>query len=359
MIPATLLAGLALVQGDASDIWSRLHFDANGRMRAEATFDQPSGEDRYRGRMRFRIGASYDIMETLTAKARLSTASDGRDANNPHWDFGDGSDSFQGGDLVFDRFFLDWTPCECSDFRVGKIPHVLAQPPVFSELMWDQDVNPTGIGAIWDVGSSGDFSGDLRLAEYIAVENSSQSDPAMFGVQGNLRWAAEEDLGIDLSTSFSAWSNLNDSTGQLGNQGNTDVMGDFGIWESFLAATFEGGPLGRTQGFVEYMNNVDDDTGEDTGFAIGVKAGKGGHQGDKNVFLTWYDLDANAVFSPVAQDDTPIAGTGVGTGMTGVIVGGQYYVRDNVSLKLWVLTSDADAAEDPVRVRFDLDFTVN
>jgi hypothetical protein len=60
----------------------------------------------------------------------------------------------------------------------------------------------------------------------------------------------------------------------------------------------------------------------------------------------------------VAQDDTPIAGTGAGDGMEGMMLGGQVFVTDYFSIRLWGLTSDADAAEDPSRVRLDFDFRV-
>ncbi|HTF90892.1 MAG TPA: putative porin [Planctomycetota bacterium] len=343
----------------ADSIFKRLSFYSDGRLRGESTYDQPSGEDRHRGRLRLRVGALYDVTEDVRLEARLSTAAPGSDANNPHWDFGDGADGFSGADIVLDRFYLNWKPCAWVDLRSGKFPHAFASPPVFGEFMWDADVHPAGVAGIWS--HKGEGSGpsyDLRAVEYIAVENGSDSDPSMFGVQANLNLKASEQLALQLSTSYSHWSSLGAGATVLGNQGNTDVAGDFGIIEGFVAATYEGGPLQRHTAFVQAMHNADDEDDEDNGFAAGLQLGKSGKQGNANVFGVWYDLDANSVYSPVAQDDTPIPGTGIGTGMEGLIVGVQYFLTDNLSFKLWVLTSDADATEDPWRLRFDIDFRI-
>jgi hypothetical protein len=337
----------------ADSIWSRLSFYGDGRLRAESTFDQPNGEDRHRGRMRLRVGAVYHWTEELRAEARISTAAPGADANNPHWDFGDGADGFEGANLVLDRFFLAWKPHEDWTLRGGKFPHAFASPPVFGEFLWDADVQPAGLAAIW---APGDKVFDLRAVEYVAVENGGDSDPAMFGLQGNVTARVTERLSLQLSSCYSHWSSLGAGAGVLANQGNTDVAGDFSILEGFVAATWDGGPLERTTGFVQSMHNVADDDDEEVGYALGLQFGKSGKRGDANVFGVRYDLDANAVYSPVAQDDTPIGGTGIGTGMEGWILGGQYFLTDELSFKLWVLSSDADAADDPFRLRFDVDF---
>lgn len=361
-LPTLLLFGLAQnpVPAQAAPqedtIWDRLSIYANGRLRAESTFDQPSGEDRHRGRMRFRLGALYDLTETIRAEARVTTTSG--EPNNPHWDFGAGSEGLNGSELALDRFFLKWKACENLSVQAGKFPHVFAGPPVFSELVWDEDVHPSGVAATWGPGKRDGTGYDLRAAGYVVDENGSDTDPTMAGLQGNLYFAAGEDTDLHFSSSLMNWSGLNGGGGVVGNQGNTDVTGEFLVWEGFAAAVIAGGPMEQMSGFAQVMHNLDDDDGEEDGFALGVILGKGGHEGDASVFAAYYDLDANAVFSPVAQDDTPIAGTGVGAGMEGVIAGGQYWVNDKLSLKLWGLSSDADAAEDPVRVRFDIDFKV-
>ena len=60
----------------------------------------------------------------------------------------------------------------------------------------------------------------------------------------------------------------------------------------------------------------------------------------------------------VGQDDTPLPGTGIGEGQSGYQLGTEYLWRDNVALRLWLITSDVGADEDPYRVRLDLTFGV-
>ena len=339
-------------------IWDKLKIDFNGRLRAESTFDQLDGTDRHRGRMRARLGAVYSLTDTLRAAARLSTESDNNDPNNPHWDFGDGADGFTAANIAMDRFYLEWDSTEDLRMQGGKFAHVYARPPVAGEFVWDEDVQPAGVSLQWKPGSDGSVRFDLRAAGYVAVENGSDDDPAMLGAQANMYLDASSSTQLLLSSSFSDWSSLGAGSGVTGNQGNTDVTGDFSVWDTFLSATWKGGPLQQLVGFGQFIKNVEADTDEDTGVVLGAQLGTNKKKGDFNVFAAWYDLDADSLFSPVAQDDTPIAGTGTGQGMQGFLAGGQYVVADSVALKLWVLTSDADDVEDPYRLRFDIDFKI-
>ncbi len=359
MLHALVLGSVGLGSAPQESIWDRLNVYANGRLRAESTFEQLNREDRHRGRMRFRLGAAYEVEEDLTAEARLSTASEGNDANNPHWDFGDGPDGFSGSEVALDRFFLGWMPMESLEVRGGKLPHAIQGPPVFSELVWDDDISPAGATAVWTPQTDSEVKFDVRLAEYVAVESGGDTDPSMFGLQGHAKLPVGDKATLELASSYMDWANTDEfaNAPSPGNQGNTSLALDFAIWDSWVSATVGDGAL-KTTVFGQYMNNLDEDTSEDRGFAFGARVGTLGKKGDRNVFGSFYDLDANAVFSPVAQDDTPIAGTGTGQGMSGIIAGAQYFWRDNVSFRLWGLTSDADQGEQPYRIRFDLDFSI-
>lgn len=340
-------------------IWDRLRFYGQGRQRAEATFDQLNGEDRLRGRMRFRVGATYEIAEGLRGEVRLTTRGDDGDARTPYWDFGDGAAGFDAAEIGLDRFYVEWDADEEVRVRFGKQPHAFAGPPVYSEYVWDEDLHPAGVTATWTPqAEEGAARFDLRGAGYIAVENGGDSDPHMLGLQANGWFPCTETLDLHTAISYADWSSLSASGSKLPPSGNTPGNGGFGILEGFVAASYAGGPLGRTQAFVQVVNNVEDDSGEDSGFAIGAKLGKSSKPGDWNVFASAFDFDANSLFGPVAQDDTPLAATGVGEGQSGVLFGTEYKWKQNVSLKLWAIATDVDADEDPFRVRFDLTFGV-
>lgn len=374
MIAATLLALTWVgVDGEMPSLWDRLKLDASGRLRWESTFEQPKAnpdddDQRHRGRFRFRVGGSYSFEHDLTVHARASTASDDgltgdSDANNPHWDFGDGSDGFSGSDIVLDRFWAQWKPCPDSELRAGKMPHAFATPPIFGEMVWDSDVQPAGFAAILACSNDGPKM-DLRLVDYIAVESGNDDEPKMLGAQANLFTDLNDTLHLHGSTSYSRWSSLDNPGGAAlagSNQGNMVVAGDFvsdfALWDSFVALTCDKGPLGQTQGFVQYIDNLEESS--QRGLVIGAGVGKNKDKGDLSLFGAWYDVDEDSIFSPVAQDDTPIAGSGVGSGMGGIIAGGEYSIAKDLTVRLWTLTSDADGAENnPFRIRLDLNFVV-
>jgi len=347
-----------LTSEDPDDPWKRLKVSADGRLRAEGTFDQVNGEDRIRGRLRFRLNADYQIADGLKAGMRFTTLADGRDANNTHWDFGD-ADGFSATEVGVDRLFLEWKPESSWTLTGGKFAHVYTRPSPVRELAWDDDVQPAGVAAVWSPKSDGDVSFDLRGIYAVATEinstDGSGADPAVLGAQANVYLKANDTTTVQLATSYSDWSSL---LNFAIDQGNTADNGGFAIWDTYLGVALAGEGLSQVAGFGQYFDNFDDDTGEDAGFALGIQLGQTKGQGNWNVFGAYYDLDANAVFSPVAQDDTPIAGTGLGEGMSGFIAGAQYFVLESVSLRLWGLTSDADASEDPYRIRFDIDFRI-
>lgn len=367
MTLALALLALAPQQGtpsSGSNIWDRLKFtEAQGRIRGEATFDNVDAntgndiDDRYRGRLRFRLGAAYKLDDQLDLYGRLSTASDGNDANNPHWDFGDG-DGFNGSGIVMDRFYVDWKPSEEMHVLVGKQPHAFSMPPIFGEFLWDADVSPSGVAAVWKPKTSEGTSFDARVAGYVATEVAADEDPKVYAAQGNM-YLPVDDAKVQVSTSIYDWKDNNDGTTVAGNQGNSSTTEAFLTWEGFVAATIPGGPLDEMTGYLQVMDNLHE---SDHGFVIGAQLGASKWvRGNYNAWLLFYDFDGDAFFSPVAQDDTPVPGLGLNDGnaggMDGVVLGGQYFWRDNIAFKLWVLTSNADGADsDPVRVRLDLDF---
>lgn len=363
--------GTTPAQAPQGSIWDRLKLEADGRFRGEATIENvdtttgDSVEDRYRGRMRLRLGAKYQLADGLNIGARLSTASDASggnetDANNPHWDFGDG-DGFSGAGVVLDRYYLDWEADKELHVLAGKQPHAFTVPPIFGDFLWDSDISPAGVSATWKPEATGDKpSFDARVAGYVAAENSADHDAKMLGAQGNVYLPFDE-TKVQVSTAIYDWTNIADIAAPVTatNQGNNDT--EFLVWETFAAATVPGGPLDEMSGYLQFIVNVE--KGEQ-GVVLGSQLGSSQWvRGNYNAFLLLFDLDGNSVYSPVAQDDTPVPGTGLndgqGDGQNGLVLGGQYFWRDNVALKVWLLASNADGAEDdPVRIRFDLDFRV-
>ena len=364
------IAAVTPVQ-DGDSFWDKFEGYGDFRLRHESTFDHLTdttdpadgtfdvADDRHRERVRVRVGGRYAWNPDTWTELRLTTASANGDANSPHWDFGDDGDSegLNGIPVEFDRVNLGWNVTDALTVQVGKFGHVFATNPVYGSLAWDSDIQPSGLSAVWTADGALDF--DIRLAEYRAVENATGSDASMFGAQANLGLGIGSGMNLGLSSSWTNWRGLAAGGTSVGDpQGVTATDGSnggFAILDTTASISLDGGPWDTTVLSVQYMNNLDDDLNEDTGMAFGALLGTSGYEGAWNTFLVRYDLDANAVFGPVAQDDTPFAGTGTGTGMSGLIAGFRYWCTDATELKLWALTSDADEVlGDPLRVRFEV-----
>ena len=317
-----------------------IHFYGDLRLRLEDTMDQnAAGDDRLRGRMRARFGAKFDISEDLKAEVRLTTKT--ADARNVHWDIGAGGDGLVGADVGFDRINLTWMPCDEFTVKAGKFGNPMAVNPVYSEWTWDGDVQPGGIFGMWSAG--GDLDMDVRLGYFVVDEVNSlpggTADPAVTVAQFNFGMEGD-DMDWGVHTSLWDWTNADAFTAPQAE--------DFLVWDTVLEAGMD-----DFVASLEYMSNLDDDSGDDTGYAVGLKYGKGGHQGDSVFAASYFDFDANAFVSAVAQDDTPIAGTGTGAGMDGFEANWNYWWKDNVMLRLWAISVD-DGTNDPLRLRFDV-----
>ncbi|MFT5287410.1 MAG: hypothetical protein ACI8TQ_003595 [Planctomycetota bacterium] len=363
MLALALLAFLPttpIIHDDEVLIPDKLELYANGRIRYESTFDQTNGEDRHRGRIRFRIGGKYKLDDKLNVHARVSTSSDGVDANSPYLDFGDSGDGFEGAELLLDRFYVEWFTNDWITLQAGKLPHVFTTPPVSGEILWDDDIQPAGFTAKFSC-TEANKKYDLRLLKYTAVESGSDDDPSMVGAQFNATCDVQDDLSVHFATAITHWSNLNPGSGSFQNQGNVlngagDFASDFAVWDSFIDVTHQGGPFGRQQGFVMFWDNMKE-SGQ-RGYACGARVGNHQAPGDYSLFGFWFQADADSLFSPVSQDDLPLAGTGAGSGVQGIGYGSDYRINEDVTLRLWALGSRSETTDNPFRVRLDLNFNI-
>ena len=298
--------------------------------------------------MRFRLS---QVSRRTTCWPGASTASDG----NGEQPAGVRAAAAAGsGSIVLDRYYIDWKATDEVDVVAGKQPNAFNQPPIFGEFLWDADISPAGISATWKPKATKDTTFDARVAGWVAAENSADHDAKMLGAQGNVYMPLDQ-AKVQLSTAIYNWTNIASIVGTpvaTTNQGNNDTK--FCVWETFVSGTMPGGPMQEMTGYAQFMANIE--KGEEGLVLAGQLGSSKWERGNYNAFLQFYDLDGNAVYSPVAQDDTPIPGTGLNDGQAngqhGWVLGGQYFWRDNVAFKLWILTSNAEGADDdPFRIR--------
>ncbi len=376
-----LLAPPVLQEDPVADLWKqvveRLGVYGDIRLRYEGNYrldDQPT---RNRGRARLRLGSKIRVSEEFSAGFRVTTGNPD-DPNSPHVDFGDALDSDP---ISFDRYFVTYEPdwAESLAVTAGKFSHGFVRNPVYSELVWDADVQPEGISATYgwdDVG--GLDSVDLYVGEYVLIEQSLADEASIFVAQAAARRSVSEHADATLAVGWYRYTDTapDGSTGLVGDDaGNVlvdttvppdgmpdEFLSDFSIVNPILSVAYDGWSEPVTFG-AEWIYNLEAETSNDQGYAAGVSVGRGEAKGDWKAWYQFQHVEQEAVFSAFAQDDF-LLGTNARTHAGGV----KYKIGDKIELHLWAMASardeispavpTADSDSSQWRLRLDLNITL-
>lgn len=350
--------------------FDRLKPFADFRLRNEDNFHLDDQDDRYRARIRFRVGTTYQVLDELMAGARMTTGQRD-DAQTPHVTLGEVFHKF---DFNLDRVYVTYRPSwfAGSSATAGKFGHPFYANPVYGELVWDADVQPEGgvLGYTYtDTGSFERF--DAYAGEYYLLEQGNADDAYITVVQLSARCKLCEHVKATAALGLYDYGSVSPdgSTTLVGeNSGNAtvDLNGDgtpdrfqshFQIWNPIVSCTYDGLDLPLTAS-AEYIYNADAENDRDQGYAIGAAYGRTEKQGDWRFYYQWQVVEQDAVFSPVAQDDFLLS-----TNHRSHIAGANYQIADNVGVQLWALVSSREATgssattdsdKDQWRVRLDL-----
>ncbi len=339
-----VLAGAAGAQESNDCEKSGWKFSSDFRLRAETT-DYESGDDRFRGRMRFRVGAKYQLAENIAFGARLVTG-DRTNANSTHVDLGgdaavdpsgDAAD-FSSFEVSLDRAFLTYQPTwfTGATMKFGKFGHGFAKNPVYGELVWDGDVQPEGFAMSWshDYFSGMFDSNKWNVGLYVMDEVNRGRDETIQVAQ----FAGTKKLsGGDLGLSFGMYnfSNNVDATNhyRILNPIVTYAMGDY----TFVA---------------EFIENYSDNDGvNDSGQAFGVSMKM---EDGAKVYIQRQEIEADAVYSNFAQDDWAQGNTN----FNGFVAGWKKSLADNIGLHVWAMTETENDIELNDTYRFRVDFNI-
>ena len=316
----------------------RVHFFADGRLRAEFNDNLAPSPDRHRGRMRFRFGATFDVEDDLVFGFRMRTG-DPNNPINPYADFGGGS-GFTNLALNLDRLYADWRPSWLDDgnFRVlaGKFdsPHV--RNPIYGELLLDADFQPEGVQFAWKraLGEATTFG--VTHGQWIQIENGASEDAWMSLTQAHVLVDADSAGSWDfvLTYEFVGDPTPDGATAITArNRGNAVVGGefasDFGVLNPMVVWN-----RGAITVVGEYFDNLRAATGaEDNGFAFGGKLKTGYGQ----FWYQYQQIGQDALFSPWVQDDFLLA-----VNAKTHALGWKKMLGERTQLHVWLMASEAD-----------------
>lgn len=347
----------------------KLSFYGDFRLRHETDFHLDDMESRNRERFRLRIGGDYAVNDELTVGTRVVTGSPG-DENSPHQNFGG---TFDKASISIDRAFAKWKPAFLGGAWIegGKFPHPFEKNPVYGEMVWDDDVQPTGVVA---GGSTGIFK--WVVGEYQVLDNASYGTAESawaFVAQASAAGKVDEHHKLSGAVAFYRYGQLNpddvnggrffsENVGNATKDTNGDSIADdylsrFSFWNPWIALENSSFSQPVTVAF-EWFYNPRARIAADSGYAIGVKWGKAKEKGDWLAYYNWEVMGQDAVLSNFTNDDILF-----GTNYKGHLVGVKWQCLDHTELHLWgsamqrrslgtTATTDDDKLQ--MRVRFDL-----
>ncbi len=340
----------------------KLDFFGDFRLRAESNHKllNNAQHDRYRGRLRLRFGANYQATDSLKVGFRARTGNPD-DPNSPHQDLGGtGGSNFDSFAFNLDRAFLKYKPEWADGWWMvgGKFGRPGYWNPVYSELVWDMDVQPEGVA--FGTGGSGDGaiqSWDFYIGDYILTEMGGGEEATML----NMGAHAKFDGNVDAALNYYFYGDVTpdgnggifgDNAGNATNGAGNQFSSEFGIVNPIVAWN-NGDAEAPITVSGEFVLNTRAAAGVgDQGWALGAAYGK-----ESKFYYQYQTIEQDAVFSAFAQDDLLMA-----TNHDSHVLGWKYKLADNVGLHIWGLISApnevAAGANDDNRYRFRIDFNI-
>ncbi|HNU31917.1 MAG TPA: putative porin [Sedimentisphaerales bacterium] len=306
------------------------------RYRHELTDDETKTADRNRDRLRARVYVSGKVNEEIDAMVGLASGSDESATNTNQEE----TDAFSSKPIWLDLAFFDYHPASVEGLHVlgGKIK----QPYYFpgdSDLLFDTDVRPEGVAAIYNKTLNETLEFFATVAGHYVQERSTEADTSLWVGQAGLTCTIPQ-LTDGAVTAGAGYFDYGNTQGEvaLGTdddnfRGNTSVDGtyesDFDIFQAFgeVACSLANQPFSV---FGELLINTAAESDDDTGYLVGVGIGKCKAPKSWQVTYNYRDLEADAALA--ALTDSTIAGGGTGVKGHKVSVGYQLAKNWNVAL---------------------------
>lgn len=183
---------LAQTRAGIGDWVGRFEWRGDLRYRNE-TIDQEFALDtRHRDRLRARVGFVAKVNDTVRVEVRATTT-EGFDARSANQTLTNANARKA---LDLDLGYVEWNPGAGWRLTAGKMRYPWVRSTGY---FWDNDVNPEGIAANWQQGTSGFFGGLYYLH---LAERSTQADSNVLAAQVGWRGEVANGWRTTLSASY-------------------------------------------------------------------------------------------------------------------------------------------------------------
>ena len=304
-VAAEATTAVAQAAPAAPGVLDRLKVSGDFRLRSQYDRSDDDARDRTSGQVRARLGATYAVNERVSVGARLVTG-DSDDPNSTDVQLSNWKD-----DLTI-SLDLAYAQLNFGDLKLygGKFP----QPFARTDLVWDGDVNPQGLGATYkhSLGNGGALRANGLF--FVVDERAGGSDSTLGGVQLGYDSPAFGGFKVDLSGAYYRYSLGSvagaDSGDWRTNRLNPDgtFLSDYELANLLVGATWQGAsekwPVRVVGDYVKNLGAVDD---QDTGYGVDLSLGRASKPGDWRFTYGYSQTDVDAVLSAFSHDNIGIA----------------------------------------------------
>ncbi len=292
------LEGRSATSGNAEP--SRLTVSGDMRLRMQGDYAD-TARDRESAQVRGRLGATYKVNERITLGARLVTG-DPDDPNSSDVQLSNFDDDLQ---FALDQAYVQAHAGNLNLYG-GKIP----QPFTRTDLVWDSDVNPQGLSAVYKR-SLGDRSALRANALFFIVdEDAVAADSTMSGVQLGYDFAASDALKLDLSLAYYDYTLGRVVGGDAGdfrsNLRNPDgsYQSDFDLGDVIVGATYTGmGERWPLRAVADYVHNFGASNSRDAGYGVDLSVGRVSRARDWRVTYGYSVAAQESVLAAFSHDN--------------------------------------------------------
>jgi hypothetical protein len=283
---------------------SNLQISGDLRLRYEQNFSEPR---RARGRevLRGRLRANYTIDRNFSLGARIVTG-DPDDPNSADITLTQFDDDLAVGlDLAYAKASFG-----ALDLYAGKFDN----PFVRTDLVWDGDVNPEGLAAIYTLGLGGSVK--LRASGlYVAVDEAPAArDSKMVGGQLALSAKPGPDWQADIGGGYYDYS-LDALTGADAGDFRTNLLrpgggylSDFDLLNIVGSLTYTGLGTRWPVRFVgDYVRNLGAAVSDDEGFGADLFVGRASDPGDWRFQYGYARMGVDGTLTAFSHDNTDLA----------------------------------------------------
>ena len=286
------------------DAQPRLSVSADLRLRYQGDYSDANLHGRSSGQVRGRFGATYAVTDRLTIGARMATG-DPDDPNSTDAQLSNFDDDL---DIALD---LAYARIDFGNVNLygGKIP----QPFARTDLVWDSDVNPQGLGATYKRALA-DGSALRAGGLFFIVDEQAAADSTMAGGQVGYDSAARGDWKYDVSAAYYdyrlgsvAGADAGDFRSNL-RTADGSYRSDFDLGDLLVGVTWSGaGARWAVRVVGDYVHNFGARTAADTGYGIDVAVGRAGRPHDWRVTYGYSVAETDSVLAAFSHDNIGIA----------------------------------------------------